>query len=448
MELSSLTAVSPIDGRYRKQVHHLDEYFSEYALIKYRVLVEVEYFFFLADQKFFKLTPKARAALKKVLDEFSLDDAQQIKQIESITNHDVKAVEYFLKEQLDKAGIPLLKEWIHFGLTSQDINNTAIPLSWKHCMEHEYLPALINLQNHLYQLAAQWKQVPLLARTHGQPASPTRLGKEIMVFVERLNNQIELFSSIPYAAKFGGATGNFNAHNVAFPKKKWVLLGNAFLEDILGLQRMQFTTQIEHYDSLAAHFDAIKRINNILLDLCRDIWTYISVDYFKQKTKKGEVGSSAMPHKVNPIDFENAEGNLGLANALLEHLSAKLPISRLQRDLTDSTVLRNIGVPVGHVVIALKSLEKGLNKLVLNEAKLKEDLDNNWAVVAEAIQTILRRENYPNPYEALKDLTRGNHKIDKKAIHDFIGKLKVSAALKKELKAITPHNYVGVNPEY
>lgn len=448
MELSSLTAVSPIDGRYRKQVHHLDEYFSEYALIKYRVLVEVEYFFFLADQRFFKLTPKARAALKKVLDEFSLNDAQQIKQIESITNHDVKAVEYFLKEQLDKAGIPQLKEWVHFGLTSQDINNTAIPLSWKHCMEHEYLPALINLQNHLYQLAAQWKQVPLLARTHGQPASPTRLGKEIMVFVERLNNQVELFSSIPYAAKFGGATGNFNAHNVAFPRKKWVLLGNAFVEDTLGLQRMQFTTQIEHYDSLAAHFDAIKRINNILLDLCRDIWTYISVDYFKQKTKKGEVGSSAMPHKVNPIDFENAEGNLGLANALLEHLSAKLPISRLQRDLTDSTVLRNIGVPVGHVVIALKSLEKGLNKLVLNEAKLKEDLDNNWAVVAEAIQTILRRENYPNPYEALKDLTRGNHKIDKKAIHDFIGALKVSAAIKKELKAITPHNYVGVNPEY
>lgn len=448
MELSSLTAVSPIDGRYRKQVHHLDEYFSEYALIKYRVLVEVEYFFFLADQKFFKLTPKARLFLKKVMDEFSLDDAQQIKQIESITNHDVKAVEYFLKEQLDKAGIPHLKEWVHFGLTSQDINNTAIPLSWKHCMEHEYLPSLINLQNHLYQLAAQWKQVPLLARTHGQPASPTRLGKEIMVFVERLNNQIELFSSIPYAAKFGGATGNFNAHHVAFPRKKWVLLGNTFVEDTLGLQRMQFTTQIEHYDSLAAHFDAIKRINNILLDLCRDIWTYISVDYFKQKTKKGEVGSSAMPHKVNPIDFENAEGNLGLANALLEHLSAKLPISRLQRDLTDSTVLRNIGVPVGHVVIALKSLEKGLNKLVLNEAKLKEDLDNNWAVVAEAIQTILRRENYPNPYEALKDLTRGNHKIDKKAIHDFIGTLKVSAAIKKELKAITPHNYVGVNPEY
>jgi adenylosuccinate lyase len=448
MELTPLTAVSPIDGRYRRQVSHLDNYFSEFALIKYRVLVEVEYFFFLADQKFFKLPVKARTALKKVMDGFSLDDAQQIKQIESITNHDVKAVEYFLKEQLDKAGIPHLKEWVHFGLTSQDINNTAIPLSWKHSMEHEYLPAIINLQNHLYQLAAQWKNIPLLARTHGQPASPTRLGKEIMVFVERLNNQVELFGSIPYAAKFGGATGNFNAHHVAFPKRKWVQLGNAFVEETLGLQRMQFTTQIEHYDSLAAHFDAMKRINNILIDLCRDIWTYISVDYFKQKTKKGEVGSSAMPHKVNPIDFENAEGNLGMANALLEHLSAKLPISRLQRDLTDSTVLRNIGVPVGHVVIALKSLEKGLNKLVLNEPKLKEDLDNNWAVVAEAIQTILRRENYPNPYEALKDLTRGNHKIDKKAIHSFITTLKVSAAVKKELRAITPYNYTGVNPEY
>lgn len=448
MELTTLTAVSPIDGRYRRQVSHLDNYFSEFALIKYRVLVEVEYFFFLADQKFFKLPVKARAALKKVLDGFSLDDAQQIKQIESITNHDVKAVEYFLKEQLDKAGIPHLKEWVHFGLTSQDINNTAIPLSWKHSMEHEYLPAIINLQNHLYQLAAQWKNIPLLARTHGQPASPTRLGKEIMVFVERLNNQVELFGSIPYAAKFGGATGNFNAHHVAFPKRKWVQLGNAFVEETLGLQRMQFTTQIEHYDSLAAHFDAMKRINNILIDLCRDIWTYISVDYFKQKTKKGEVGSSAMPHKVNPIDFENAEGNLGMANALLEHLSAKLPISRLQRDLTDSTVLRNIGVPVGHVIIALKSLEKGLNKLVLNEPKLKEDLDNNWAVVAEAIQTILRRENYPNPYEALKDLTRGNHKIDKKAIHTFISTLKVSGSVKKELRAITPYNYTGVNPEY
>ncbi|MEN9685046.1 MAG: adenylosuccinate lyase [Bacteroidota bacterium] len=448
MELNSLTAVSPIDGRYRKQVNHLDEYFSEYALIKYRVLVEIEYFFFLAQERFFKLNPKARLALKKLMDDFSLDDARQIKQIEAVTNHDVKAVEYFLKEQLEKAGIPQLKEWIHFGLTSQDINNTAIPLSWKHCMEHEYLPAIINLQNALYQLAAQWKKIALLARTHGQPASPTTLGKEFMVFVERINNQIELFSSIPYAAKFGGATGNFNAHHVAFPKKNWVLLGNAFVEDSLGLQRMQFTTQIEHYDSLAAHFDGIKRMNNILIDLCRDIWTYISMDYFKQKTKKGEVGSSAMPHKVNPIDFENAEGNLGMANAILEHLSAKLPLSRLQRDLTDSTVLRNIGVPVAHIVIALKSLEKGLGKLVLNEPKLKEDLDNNWAVVAEAIQTILRRENYPNPYEALKELTRGNHKIDKKAIQHFIGTLKVSAALKKELKAITPSNYVGIHPEY
>lgn len=448
MELSPLTAVTPIDGRYRKQVQHLDEYFSEYALIKYRVLVEIEYFFFLADKRFFKLPAKARLQLKKVLDGFSIDDAQQIKQIESVTNHDVKAVEYFLKEQLNKAGIGHLKEWIHFGLTSQDINNTSIPLSWKHCMEHEYLPTLINLQNHLYQLAVQWKDIPMLARTHGQPASPTRLGKEIMVFVERLNNQIELFASIPYAAKFGGATGNFNAHHIAFPKKNWVVLGNDFVENTLGLQRMQFTTQIEHYDSLATHFDALKRINNILIDLCRDIWTYISMDYFKQKTKKGEVGSSAMPHKVNPIDFENAEGNLGMSNALLEHLSAKLPISRLQRDLTDSTVLRNIGSPVAHIAISFKSIEKGLGKLVLNEAKLKDDLENNWAVVAEAIQTILRRENYPNPYEALKDLTRGNHKIDKKTMQTFIQSLKVSASVKKELKSITPSNYTGINPDF
>lgn len=448
MELNHLTAVTPIDGRYRKQVQHLDNYFSEFGLIKYRVLVEIEYFFFLADKRFFKLPTKAKAHLQKVANQFSFDDAQQIKQIEAVTNHDVKAVEYFLKEQLDKAGIPHLKEWIHFGLTSQDINNTSIPLSWKHAMEHEYLPALVNLQNHLYQLAVKWKDVPMLARTHGQPASPTRLGKEIMVFVERINHQIEMFASIPYAAKFGGATGNFNAHHIAFPKKNWVTLGNEFVENVLGLQRMQFTTQIEHYDCLAAHFDAIKRINNILIDLCRDIWTYISMDYFKQQTKKGEVGSSAMPHKVNPIDFENAEGNLGMANALLEHLSAKLPISRLQRDLTDSTVLRNIGSPVAHVAIAFKSIEKGLGKLLLNENKIKEDLENNWAVVAEAIQTILRRENYPNPYEALKDLTRGNHKIDKKTMHQFIQSLKVSAAVKKELKAITPSNYTGVNPVY
>lgn len=448
MELTNLTANSPIDGRYRKQVQHLDDYFSEYALIRYRVLVEVEYFFFLADKRFFKLPAKAREALRKMLDGFSIDDAQQIKQIEAVTNHDVKAVEYFLKEQLDKAGISELKEWIHFGLTSQDINNTSIPLSWKHCMEHEYLPAVINLQNKLYQLAASWKDIPMLSRTHGQPASPTRLGKEFMVFVERLHHQVELFSHIPYAAKFGGATGNFNAHHIAFPKKNWVALGNEFVEQTLGLQRMQFTTQIEHYDHLAAHFDNIKRINNILIDLCRDIWTYISMDYFKQQTKKGEVGSSAMPHKVNPIDFENAEGNLGMANALLEHLAAKLPISRLQRDLTDSTVLRNIGVPVAHTVIALKSIEKGLGKLLLNESKLREDLENNWAVVAEAIQTILRRENYPNPYEALKELTRGKQGINKQSMQAFIKQLKVSAAVKKELKAITPGNYTGVNADF
>ncbi|HWB26413.1 MAG TPA: adenylosuccinate lyase [Chitinophagaceae bacterium] len=448
MELNNLTAISPVDGRYRKQVTQLAEYFSEYALMKYRVIVEIEYFLFLAEKKFFKLNAKSKQELKKFAGNFNLDDAQQIKHIEATTNHDVKAVEYFLKQQLDKAGAGEFKEWIHFGLTSQDVNNTSIPLSWKNCMEHEYLPALMNLQNYLLQLATDWKDISMLARTHGQPASPTRLGKEIMVFVERLRNQVKLFSYIPYAAKFGGATGNFNAHHVAFPSKDWVKLGNEFVEKVLNLQRLQFTTQIEHYDNMAAHFDAIKRINTILIDLCRDIWTYISIDYFKQKTKKGEVGSSAMPHKVNPIDFENAEGNLGVANAILEHFSAKLPVSRLQRDLTDSTVLRNLGVPVAHTLIAIKSLEKGLGKLVLNELRLAEDLENNWPVVAEAIQTILRRENYPNPYEALKDLTRGKNKIDKKAIHDFINTLQVSAAVKKELKAITPHNYTGVTPAY
>ena len=448
MELNNLTAISPIDGRYRKQVQFLEEYFSEFALIKYRVLVEVQYFLFLADKKFFKMNAKCRQHLQKVSTEFSLDDAQQIKQIEATTNHDVKAVEYFLKEQLDKCGAPELKEWIHFGLTSQDINNTAIPLSWKACMEHEYLPTIINLQKKITQLARQWKNIPMLARTHGQPASPTILGKEWMVFGERIANQVELFAYIPYSAKFGGATGNFNAHVIAFPAKDWVKLANNFVEEKLGLQRMQFTTQIEHYDHLAAHFDAIKRINNILTDLCRDVWTYISLDYFKQKTKAGEIGSSAMPHKVNPIDFENAEGNLGLANALLEHLSAKLPVSRLQRDLTDSTVLRNMGVPVAHTLLAIKSIEKGLGKLVLNESKIKEDLDNNWAVVAEAIQTILRRENYPQPYEALKELTRGKSSISKEDIQQFISTLKVSTAIKKELKAITPHNYVGINPAY
>lgn len=448
MELNNLTAISPVDGRYRRQVAFLDAYFSEFALIKYRVITEIEYFLFLSDKRFFKLNAKAKQQLRDVAANFSLENAQQIKEIESVTNHDVKAVEYFLKEQLEKAGVSDATEWIHFGLTSQDINNTSIPLSWKHCMEQEYLPAIINLRQSLQQLAVEWKNIPMLARTHGQPASPTRLGKEIMVFVERLNNQVELFSYIPYAAKFGGATGNFNAHHIAFPKKDWVALGNEFVETVLGLQRMQFTTQIEHYDNLAAHLDAIKRINNILIDLCRDIWTYVSMDYFKQKVKKGEVGSSAMPHKVNPIDFENAEGNLGIANSLLEHLSSKLPISRLQRDLTDSTVLRNLGMPVAHTIIALTSITKGLGKLVLNEAKLKEDLENNWAVVAEAIQTVLRRENYPKPYEALKELTRGKASITKADIHTFIGTLKVSAEVKKELKAITPHNYTGVSAAF
>lgn len=444
MELNQLTAISPIDGRYRRQTEQLSSYFSEFALIRYRVLVEVKYLVFLSEKKFFKLPVQTKKMLLAVVDNFSETDALYIKDKEKITNHDVKAVEYFLKEQLDKCGAPHLKEWIHFGLTSQDINNTAIPLSWKHAVEHEYLPAIINLQHQLSLLTKTWKDIPMLARTHGQAASPTRLGKEIMVFVERLENQIQLFSYIPFMAKFGGATGNFNAHHVAYPKYNWVKFANEFTESKLGLQRQQHTTQIEHYDTLAAHFDAIKRINTILIDFCRDIWTYISMDYFKQKTKKGEIGSSAMPHKVNPIDFENAEGNLGIANALLEHLSAKLPISRLQRDLTDSTVLRNIGMPVAHTVLAIRSMEKGLGKLVLNEPKLRSDLDNNWAVVAEAIQTILRRENYPQPYEALKELTRGKNAIDKKAIHHFISSLKIPLAVKKELKDITPENYTGI----
>jgi len=443
VELNTLTAISPVDGRYRKQVAHLDEYFSEYALIKYRVFVEIKYFLFLAEKKIFRLPEKLRQHLLGISENFSLNDAEQIKQIEAITNHDVKAVEYFLKQELDRAAASKEKEWIHFGLTSQDINNTAIPLTWKNYVEYEYLPAVLNLQKKLNELAQRWKDVPMLAHTHGQPASPTRLGKEFLVYVERLDNQVKLFSYIPYAAKFGGATGNLNAHQVAFPKTDWVTFANQFIEG-LGLQRLQYTTQIEHYDYMCAHFDAIKRINNILMDLCRDIWMYISLEYFKQKIKKDEVGSSAMPHKVNPIDFENAEGNLGVANALLEHFSAKLPISRLQRDLTDSTVLRNLGVPMAHTMISLRSIEKGLKKIVLNESKLREDLENNWAVVAEAIQTILRRENYLNPYEALKELTRVNGKIDKKAIHEFIDNLDVSSAVKKEMKKITPHNYTGI----
>ncbi len=443
MNISPLLAISPIDGRYHNATKELSDYFSEYALIKYRLKVEIFYFIFLSEKKFFSLSKKQKESLVAISNGFSVEDADQIKETEKITNHDVKAVEYFLKEKLELLGAGHLKEWVHFGLTSQDVNNTAVPMLWKDALEMELLPAILNLQQHIHQLAVSWEKIPMLARTHGQPASPTRLGKELLVFVERLENQIQLFSYIPFTGKFGGATGNFNAHHIAFPKYNWIKFANEFLEDRLGLQRQQYTTQIEHYDILAAHFDAIKRINTIFLDLSRDIWSYVSMDYFKQKTKKGEVGSSAMPHKVNPIDFENAEGNLGIANALLEHLSAKLPISRLQRDLTDSTVLRNIGVPAAHTIIALKSIEKGLNKLILNEAKLKEDLDNNWAVVAEAIQTILRRENYPAPYEALKELTRGAV-IDKKAIHQFISKLKVSAAVKNELKKITPYNYTGM----
>ena len=443
MELNALTSISPVDGRYRKQVQHLDEYFSEYALIKYRVQVEIEYLLFLEKKKFFKLSNKTVKHLEKLAEDFGPEDAQEIKQIEFTTNHDVKAVEYFLKNELEKNGGKEAKEWVHFGLTSQDINNTAVPLSWKHAIEYEYLPALLNLNAELKLLATEWKDIPMLAHTHGQPASPTKLGKEIMVFAERIQNQIEQFIGIPFTGKFGGATGNFNAHHIAFPKIDWIKFANEFVSQ-LGLSRQQFTTQIEHYDNLAAHFDCIKRINNILIDFSRDVWSYVSMEYFKQKTKKGEVGSSAMPHKVNPIDFENAEGNLGMANAIFEYMSSKLPISRLQRDLTDSTVLRNIGVPFAHTLIAFRSLEKGLNKLVLNDQKIYDDLENNWAVVAEAIQTILRRENYPNPYEALKDLTRGNQQIDKKTIHNFIDKLNVNESLKKELKKITPHNYTGL----
>lgn len=445
MQLSALTAISPVDGRYRSQLASLAPYFSEYGLIRYRVQVEVEYFLFLAQKKVFTLPKEVKPSkLRKIYTDFTIEDAQQIKDTERVTNHDVKAVEYFLKEKLKELGADDLLEWVHFGLTSQDVNNTAVPLSWKEAMEEEYLPKLENTVLALRKMSEEWSGISMLARTHGQPASPTMLGKEMMVFVERLEGQIRLLSHIPHAAKFGGATGNFNAHNVAFPDMNWQKLGNEFVSKKLGLERMQHTTQIEHYDNFAAQFDALKRINNILIDFARDIWTYISMDYFKQKTKAGEVGSSAMPHKVNPIDFENAEGNLGIANSLYEHLSAKLPISRLQRDLTDSTVLRNIGVPMAHSYLALRSLEKGMGKLLLNKDKLKQDLDNNWAVVAEAIQTILRRENYPKPYEALKDLTRGKTSISKEDIHEFIKTLKVSGKVKKELRAITPHNYTGV----
>jgi adenylosuccinate lyase len=444
MELSSLTAISPIDGRYRAQVEGLSPYFSEYGLIQYRLRVETEYFIALSKQKLFKLETSSINKLKKIYEEFTPNTALEIKNLEKVTNHDVKALEYFMKKELDALGLSNLKEFVHFGLTSQDVNNTSIPLLWKEALEQVYYPALLNLTIQLRQLAKAWDKIPMLARTHGQPASPTRLGKEIMVFVERLENQIKLLEQIPYSCKFGGATGNFNAHAIAYPKINWVNFANKFCSERLGLQRQQYTTQIEHYDLLAAHFDGLKRINTILVDFCRDIWTYISLEYFRQKTKKGEVGSSAMPHKVNPIDFENAEGNLGIANALFEHLSAKLPISRLQRDLTDSTVLRNIGVPFSHTIISINSINKGLGKLVLNEDAIKADLDKNWAVVAEAIQTILRREQYPQPYEALKELTRGKTSIDKQAIHSFIKKLKVKPAVKQELLKITPFNYTGV----
>jgi adenylosuccinate lyase len=448
MELQSLTAISPIDGRYRRQVAGLDAYFSEFGLIRYRVRIEVEYLFHLEQKGFLHLEGSVRDALTDLVSSFSVEQAAQIKEIEKTTNHDVKAVEYFIKSELEKASGHAIKEWVHFGLTSQDINNTAIPLSWKEGIEREWLPVLRLLIGHVEELARTWKDIPMLARTHGQPASPTRLGKEFMVFVERLRGQLTLFAHIPYSAKFGGATGNFNAHQIAYPAQDWVAFGNSFVDERLGLSRQQFTTQIEHYDNLAAHFDTIKRSNNILIDLCRDVWTYISMDYFKQRIKAGEIGSSAMPHKVNPIDFENAEGNLGLANALLEHLSSKLPISRLQRDLTDSTVLRNIGVPVAHSLLAILSIEKGIDKLILNEAKLRQDLEDNWAVVAEAVQTVLRREQYPNPYEALKDLTRGASGINRETLHTFIEGLTVSDQIKEELKKITPHNYTGVVGEF
>ena len=442
-----LKAISPIDGRYADKTTSLVPFFSEMALIRYRVQVEVEYFIALCELPLPQLAafPKEKYTdLRKLYQNFTEEEALKVKEIEQTTNHDVKAVEYFIKEAFDYLQLQPYKEFIHFGLTSQDINNTAIPLSIKEAVQQVYLPALEQLLGKLRRLVAQWEDVPLLARTHGQPASPTRLGKEFEVFVVRMEQQLQTLIAVPYAAKFGGATGNYNAHKVAYPNIDWKAFGTRFVEEILVLHHSFPTTQIEHYDHLAALFDALKRINTILIDLNRDIWTYISMDYFKQQIKAGEVGSSAMPHKVNPIDFENSEGNLGIANALLEHLSAKLPISRLQRDLTDSTVLRNVGVPFGHILIALQSTHKGLNKLLLNEDKIREDLQDHWAVVAEAIQTILRREGYPNPYEALKALTRTNTAITAETISSFIDTLEVSEDVKAELKVITPENYTGV----
>ena len=447
MSLNELNAISPIDGRYRNKVATLAPYFSEEALIKYRVQVEIEYFIALCEIPLPQLSNFDNSkfpALREIYTNFDIKDAQDIKDIEKTTNHDVKAVEYFIKKAFDTLGLSSFKEFIHFGLTSQDINNTAIPLSIKEAMNAVYVPQYFQVLEKLEQLTIEWADIPMLARTHGQPASPTRLGKEISVFVTRLKEQFNLLNDIPSAAKFGGATGNFNAHKVAYPLIDWKAFGGSFVQEKLGLQHSFPTTQIEHYDHMAALFDTLKRINTIILDLDRDFWSYVSMDYFKQRIKAGEVGSSAMPHKVNPIDFENSEGNIGMANAIFEHLSAKLPVSRLQRDLTDSTVLRNVGVPFAHTIIAFQSTLKGLNKLLLNKEKFEQDLENNWAVVAEAIQTILRREGYPNPYEALKGLTRTNEKINKASIGNFIDTLDVSESIKKELKQITPSNYTGI----
>ena len=448
MELDLLTAISPVDGRYRGKTAPLADYFSEYALIRYRVRVEIEYFITLCELPLPQLASFDHALFDRLRDiyrSFNEESAQHVKDIEKVTNHDVKAVEYFLKEEFDKiGGLEAYKEFIHFGLTSQDINNTSVPLSIKEALEEVYYPQVEELIDQLQQYADEWKDVPMLAKTHGQPASPTRLGKEVMVFVYRLTEQLKELKACKMTAKFGGATGNFNAHHVAYPNYDWKAFGNKFVSEKLGLQREQWTTQISNYDSLAAVFDALRRINTIIIDLDRDFWMYISMEYFKQKIKAGEVGSSAMPHKVNPIDYENSEGNLGMANAVLQFLASKLPVSRLQRDLTDSTVLRNVGVPLGHSVIAIQSTLKGLRKLILNEQKLSEDLDNTWAVVAEAIQTILRREGYPHPYEALKAPTRTNTKMTEQTIHEFVETLNVSESVKQELRAITPHNYTGM----
>jgi adenylosuccinate lyase len=448
MELSQLTAISPVDGRYRRITHELSDYFSEFALIKYRVLVEIEYFIALCQHplpQLQKVSKDVYPALRKIYAEFTIADAQAIKEIEKTTNHDVKAVEYFIKGKFDALNLSEYKEFIHFGLTSQDINNTAIPLSLKDAIATTYLPLLQQNIDQLKAQAKQWKNITLLARTHGQAASPTLLGKEIYVYVERLEAQIKQLNTIPFSAKFGGATGNFNAHKIAYPEINWIDFSNNFVNNVLGLHRSQTTTQIEHYDNIAALFDALKRINTIFIDLDRDMWTYISTDYFKQQLKEGEVGSSAMPHKVNPIDFENSEGNLGIANSSFEFMAAKLPVSRLQRDLTDSTVLRNIGVPFAHAMIAFASTLKGLNKLIINEDKIKADLEDNWAVIAEAIQTVLRKEGYPKPYEALKGLTRKNEKTTQISIAAFIDTLEINDDLKTQLKKISPHNYVGYN---